>query len=193
MAGSMDKEDLLRDRVRRILMSDAWSMEVLEIVRTMALPDWAIGAGFVRSLVWDSLAALKARTPLPDIDVLFFDAENVARQQEMEIENRLRGVRNDLPWSVRNQARMHSRNGDAPYKDTHDAIGHWLETPTAVGARLETDGSLKILAPLGLEDLFGLKVSPTASGVGRIDQYRSRMKNKRWADKWPGLQVHDLE
>ena len=116
----------------------------------MALPDWAIGAGFVRSLVWDSLAALKARTPLPDIDVLFFDAENVARQQEMEIENRLRGVRNDLPWSVRNQARMHSRNGDAPYKDTHYAIGHWLETPTAVGARLETDGSLKILAPLGL-------------------------------------------
>ena len=168
-------------------------MEILEIVRTLALPDWAIGAGFVRSLVWDNLAALTARTPLPDIDVLFFDADNVTRQHEREVENRLREVRHDLPWSVRNQVRMHLRNGDAPYMDTLDAIGHWLETATTVGARLETDGSLKILAPLGLEDLFGLKVSPTESGVGRIDQYRSRMKNKRWADKWPGLQVLDLE
>lgn len=183
----------LCDHVRRIVMSDAWSLQVLEIVRELALPDWAIGAGFVRSLVWDGLARHTVRTPLPDIDVLFYDAGDLATEVEREVEIRLREVRSDLPWSARNQARMHLRNGDAPYFDTSDAIAHWLKTPTAVAVRLEVDGGLTVLAPLGLEDLFALTVSPTEAGFRRIKQYRARVESKGWAERWPGIRVNDLE
>jgi len=184
--------DDLGARLRRIMMSDAWSMETLKIVRELALPDWAIGAGFVRSLVWDQLAGNTSRTPLPDIDVLYFDANDPAPGPERDLEALLREIRDGLPWSVHNQARMHLRNGDAPYRDTDDAIAHWLETPTALAVRLEADDGLTVLAPLGLDDLFGLTVSPTDAGVRNIDQYRARIKSKGWADRWPGLQIHGL-
>ena len=56
---------------------------------------------------------------------------------ETAAEARLKELVPGLLWSVRNQARMHVRNGDAPYDSTADTLRHWLETPTAVAVRLE--------------------------------------------------------
>ena len=33
------------------ILSDPWRMAVLRAVRALALPDWAVGAGFVRNAV----------------------------------------------------------------------------------------------------------------------------------------------
>jgi hypothetical protein len=48
----------------------------------------------------------------------------------------LRARDDALGWSVKNQARMHERNADRPYRSASDAMMHSPETATAVGARL---------------------------------------------------------
>jgi hypothetical protein len=182
------------DHARTLLAwiaDDPWRMACLEAVAGLALPDGWIGAGFLRNLVWDRLHGFE--TPLADVDVLFFDPR-AGHEEEGCLEARLREAMPGVSWSARNQARMRARNRDAPYRDTADAIAHWLETPTAVAARLEAGGEPALLAPYGLDDLFGLKVRPTPHARSRPDrlrEYRKRLAAKAWERTWPGVRVSD--
>ena len=92
-------------------------------------------------------------------------------------------------WQVRNQARMHLRNGDPPYRDTADALRFWLETSTCVAVRLEADDRLTVFAPHGLDDLFGLALRPTPQGRRRLEAYRARLASKDWIGQWPALTI----
>jgi hypothetical protein len=178
--------DLAR-RVAAIVAADDWSMARLRHVRTLGLPDWAIGAGFVRALVWDRLTGKAARTPLGDVDVVYFDPDDPDGAREIAVEAELTRRDPGPPWSVKNQARMHRRNLDRPYRSTVDALGFWLETPTCVAVRLEPDDALAVLAPHGLEDLFALRIAPTPAGRAKLDKYRMRLDTKGWATTWPRL------
>lgn len=168
------------------------AMACLRAARDLGLPDWAIGAGFVRSLAWDRLSGYEQATPLPDIDVLFFDPADQSTRREAEAEAWLEEQLPGRGWSVRNQARMHAGNGDLPYRDTEDAIAHWLETATAVALRLEADGDLTVIAPHGLADLMAMRVRPTLAGQRRIAAYHARMAAKNWAATWPRVVVESL-
>jgi hypothetical protein len=178
----------LEERLAALVAGDAWLMTVLKIARGLNLPDWAVGAGAVRNLVWDHLSAKSTRTPPADIDVLYFDAGDLDPAREAEAEALLT-ARADLVWQVRNQARMHLRNGDPPYRDTEDALRYWLETPTCVAVRLEADERLTVIAPHGLDDLFALALKPTPQGRRRLDAYRARLAAKDWSDQWPALMI----
>src|SRR5690606_25751082 len=120
--------DAASARITTMVAADPWAMDILRIARRLALPDWAIGAGFLRGLVWDRLCGFASRTPLNDIDIVYFDTTDTGRDRENAAEAQLHAWRPDQVWSVRNMARMHLRNGDASYRDTEDAISHWLET-----------------------------------------------------------------
>jgi len=178
-----------RERVlRELVAADAWRMRVLRTVRALDLPDWAIGAGFVRSRVWDWLCGDAQATVPTDIDVLYFDRADLAASRETVLEARLNAAL-PAPWSVTNQARMHVDNDDAPYASTADALRHWLETPTAVAVRLTADDGLDILSPWGLDDLFTMTVRPTPSGRSKLGIYRRRIADKQWAGRWPAVRV----
>jgi len=177
---------LCREALASLLLGDAWHRRVLAMARSLELPDWAVGAGFVRNRVWDHLHGYRERSFLPDIDVLYFDPRCLDEDQERLVEAALGRAAPDLPWSVKNQARMHLRNGDRAYRDTEDALGHWLKTPTCVAVRLEADDALTILAPYGLEDLWEMRARPTPSGRRRLGDYRARMADKNWPATWPG-------
>ena len=111
MTGGSDVEG--RARVLGLIAADPWRLECLAAVRELGLADCWIGAGFVRSLVWDHLHGHDRRTAIDDVDVLYFDARDLSREAEAAIEQRLGAVMAGVPWSVKNQARMHLRNGDA--------------------------------------------------------------------------------
>lgn len=172
-----------------LVASDAWMMRVLATARALDLPDWWIGAGFVRAKVWDALHDRNARTALDDIDVLYFDPDNPDPARDAEHEARLSRALPGIPWSVKNQARMHLRNGDPAYRDTEDAMRHWLETATCVGVSLDGQDRLHLIAPYGLDDLFALRLRPTPAGRRRLDAYRHRLDSKGWARRWPLLKV----
>ena len=175
-----------------LFLANPWRLSVLRAVRALDLPDWAVGAGFVRNAVWDHLHGYAEPTPLPDVDVLFFDPADRAGQREGALERRLAEALPGVPWSVRNQARMHRRNGDRPYADTEDALRHWLETATCVAVRLGAGDRLEVIAPFGLDDLLSLRSVPTARGRVRYDAYIARMRAKDWPSRWPGVRVAGL-
>jgi hypothetical protein len=176
------------DVVRQLIGGDPWRMRVLRAVRALGLPDWAIGAGFVRNRVWDWLCGDVRQTVPSDIDVLYFDAADQDPAVETMLEQRLNAVL-EAPWSVTNQARMHRLNDDAPYASTEDALRYWIETPTAVAVRLCEDDCIEVIAPWGLEDLFTLTVRPTPSGRSKSGVFQRRLAEKNWRTRWPGLRV----
>jgi hypothetical protein len=55
---------------------------------------------------------------------------------------------------------LHSVNGDAPYQPSTDAMSHWPEIETAVGAKLNKNGAVEICAPFGVGSLMQGKVTP---------------------------------
>ena len=176
------------DDLQVLLAADSARMRVLAMVANLRLPDCWVGAGFVRSCVWDHLHG-RHRSPLPaDIDVIWHDPRQPAATRDRELEHILTGLDGTLAWSVKNQARMHVRNGDAPYCDATDAMRFWPETATAVAVRLSESGTIEVAAPFGLDDLFGMTVRPTARFAdARHALYGERMQAKRWRDSWPLL------
>jgi len=174
-----------------IIAQDPVGMEQLRAVRSLALPDWCIAAGFVRNRVWDHLHGVVPPRAPADIDVLYYDAADLSREREYEFEDRLDDLLPGLPWQVRNQARMHLRKGLPQHKSTADSMTYWLETVTAVGVRLETDDTLSVVAPLGTEDLIGLRCRPTAFGRTLLGEYEGRIAQKRWRELWPKVRFLD--
>jgi len=163
-------------------------MRLLRGVRDHGPTDAWIGAGFVRNAVWDVLHGHVEATPLADVDVLYFAPDCLAAEADEAWERRLREACPGVPWSVRNQARMHLRNGDQPYRDCADALRHWAEICTAVAVRLQ-DEQLELLAPLGIDDLLELRVRPTERFRAKPDIYRERLTAKNWLARWPMLKV----
>jgi hypothetical protein len=174
--------------LRTIIYSDRARMRVLDQVRALGLPDCWVAAGFVRNCVWDHLHGY-TQSPLPqDIDVIWYDPADVTPARDADLEAALHSVDSTCVWSVKNQARMHGRNGDRPYHSAHDAMRHWPETATAVGVRLDRHGGVEVAAPYGLGDLFGLIIRPGARFLGdKHPIYLERMHAKQWQVIWPGL------
>ncbi len=57
----------------RLIENDEWMINVLQLAKSLELPDWWICAGFVRSKIWDTLHNYEIRTTIPDVDVIYFD------------------------------------------------------------------------------------------------------------------------
>jgi hypothetical protein len=172
-----------------MLRADSWGMTVMHAVLALRLPDAAVGAGFIRSMVWDVAHGYNFSTPLADVDVLFFDRLDRSRGREARLEKSLRQRLPGIPFSVRNQARMHWRNGDRPYRDTTDAMGFWLETATCVAVSPRAGGAMTVLAPHSLDDLLSLRSRPTQAGQSKPGAYQARMAAKDWPSTWPHVVV----
>lgn len=124
-------------QVINMLRQDGARMDALKCASMLGLNDWCLAAGFIRNLVWDNLHGYGQSTPLNDIDLIYYDVENCDAIFDREYEEKLKTM-SYLPWSVKNQARMHIRNKDKPYMSTRDALSYWPELETAVGARAVT-------------------------------------------------------
>lgn len=185
----------LRARLHDFLIADPEILGMLATVRSLDLPDGWVTAGVIRNRVWDDLHGYDEPTALNDVDVVYFDPGNLDKASEKRLETDLHQRQPQHPWSVKNQARMALRNGDGPYRSVNHALEHWCETPTAVAARQNAEGGIDIIAPLGLDDLFGLTVRPTpfaSAHPKKLAQYRERMAKKNWPRRWPRIRVLDL-
>ena len=178
------------NHIKDLVLEDKWMMDVLKAARSLDLPDWMIGAGFIRNKVWDYLHGLDQPTVLSDIDLIYFDPNNTSEDQEKEYDRRLNKLF-PAPWSTKNQARMHSVNGNDPYLSSEDALAHWIETPTCTAVKLLADDSIQIIAPHGLEDLLSLQVRPSPN-VKDLEVYKQRIEKKNWKNIWPKLEIHEF-
>ncbi|QKY69328.1 nucleotidyltransferase family protein [Lentibacillus sp. CBA3610] len=69
--------------ILKVINEDDWMMDILTTVKSLNLPDWWVCAGFVRSKIWDILHGYSERTPMPDIDVIYFDDTNISETGSM--------------------------------------------------------------------------------------------------------------
>lgn len=183
-----NKEDVIK-----LFQSDENMMKIIHTVSTLDLPDWWICAGFVRSKIWDTLHDFKERTRTPDVDVIYFDPDNIDEDYEKQLENELKSLMPGIPWSVKNQARMHVVNQIPPYSSSEDAISKFPETATALGVKLDKENKLVLSAPCGLEDVLHMELKPTpffTSTKERAAIYEERLIKKNWTAIWPMVKVH---
>ncbi|WP_255723303.1 nucleotidyltransferase family protein [Sporosarcina sp. ACRSL] len=173
--------------VIHLISEDEWMMDILRSAQSLYLPDWWVCAGFVRSKIWDMLHEFNERTPLPDIDVIYFDPSNVDEEIEKRYENKLKQIQPTIPWSVKNQARMHTVNNDRPYSSSTEAIAKFPETATALGVKLDEDGKIVLTAPYGIEDVINFHIRPTpyfSETKERMQYYHQRVSKKNWKSVW---------
>jgi hypothetical protein len=180
--------------VERIVRSTPWLMDALEAAREVDAPDWLIGAGAVRTAVWDRLHGFDEPADLADVDVAFFDPLDLARERDEEVERALRALRPDTPWDAKNQAAVHlwyeAKFGYAvePLSSTADGVATWPETATCVGVRLGRDDRITVVAPHGLDDLLGLVLRRNPTRVS-VEEYERRLRTKRVTESWPRVRV----
>lgn len=175
------------------LQQDAELMNHLRTVATLQLPDWWICAGYIRAKIWDHLHGYNAPTQTDDVDVIYFDPTQSEESIEKELEQKLHQLNPDVPWSVKNQARMHHVNHLPPYTSSIDALAHFPETVTAIGVRLNVDGELILSAPYGVQDLLTLQARPTPyfeTSTLKHPIYLKRMVQKNWPAQWPNVKLY---
>jgi hypothetical protein len=190
------------EELTELVLGSEWLRHMLRVVAALDLPDCWIGAGAVRDLVWDTRFGDgfdPAR--VEDIDVVFFDPDDLSAEHEDAIEHGLHEQEPSVEWDVKNQARVHlwyeARFGGTahPLTSTTDGVSTWPEIATSIAVRLGRDDSeIEIAAPYGLDDLL--------DGVWRRNRNReynratdadcrARIERKQPHRRWPGVVVLD--
>ena len=175
-------------QIKKWISQDPIRMQALFDARELGLRDWCLAAGFVRNLAWDKVHGYACATALNDIDLIYFDPNNTSEEAEKGLELRLRAS-SDLPWSVKNQARMHTRNSDSSYTSTEDAMSYWVEVETAVGARLNGNDDIELVAPFGVDALFQYTITMNSKRP-KPEAFVQRTQRKRWLEIWPKLVIN---
>lgn len=176
------------EALKAILASDPLRLGLLALLQQCNLPDCWVAAGFVRDAVWDALHGLPPQPPQGDVDIIWFDRTEASAARDGDIAEWFQRRAPDLCLSVKNQARMHDRNGDLPYSSATDAMRYWPETATAVAVRLGVHEELEINAPFGLDDLFSLRLRPgPAFRDAKRHMFDARVADKRWMERYPRL------
>ena len=164
---------------------------ILEEWDRLGLPDCWLAAGAISQTVWNNRFHLPAAHGISDIDIVYFDRDDLSEESEAQHAARIRDQFACIPaWiDVKNEARVHvwyeAKFGYRiqPYTSTIDAITTFPTTATAVGIT-QVDGIFSVEAPYGIDDLMNGIVRPNKKQITR-DIYDTKVT--RWTSVWPSL------
>jgi len=188
--------DEYEKQLRQLITQNEQVMAILRAVRHCDPPDWLVGAGLIRNLVWDHLHGYSQSTPPRDIDVAFFDPADLTPERDEAVTAQLTAVLPGLEWEATNQAAVHLWYARVfgkmvpPLTSTTEAIATWPETATCTAVRLLPDDSLHTVAPFGLEDLFQMILRRNPARVTQA-QFQQRLRDKQIRQKWPQVRIID--
>jgi ribosomal protein S18 acetylase RimI-like enzyme len=188
------RPDELQSRLIELVRSSSMLMRAMHAARVIDPPDWLIGAGAIRDLVWDHLHGFDGTRGPKDVDLVFFDPGSLGSDREQSILEALQALEPDIPWDVTNQAAVHCWYPEVfgievqPLTSSTDGVDTWPETAASIAIRLQPDDSIQVIAPCGLEDVFGLICRRNLRRVTE-QEYRRRIRDKRVAERWPHVRV----
>lgn len=173
--------------IANLVENDDWMMSVLREAESLGLPDWMIGAGFLRNRVWDHLHNKQVQIPYTqDIDLIYCDALHQSIEHDKTFSEDV-SKRTGLHYEVINQAYTHTwHDRETPYKNSTEAISEWVETATCIAVTLK-NGKPIIIAPHGIDDLVQLIIRP--SPKADMLAFKKRYQDKQWLVRWPRLTV----
>lgn len=174
--------------VIKIVRQSPAIMEVLRVISRYSSALW-LGGGSVRTLTWNYLTGRSEQ--VHDYDIVYFDLNDTDEATDRRIEAELKAqLPRSLNVSVKNQARMHSVNGEPQRSSIEDAIANWPETATATALRIEKDsGDIRVIAPYGFDDVINLIVQPTPYHETNPLAFNRRLAEKKWKESWPELEI----
>ncbi len=179
-----------KDLITFIEQSD-FMMSVLKTAKSANLPNWFIGAGFIRDTVWDIQHNFEPQYLYKDIDLAYFDKNNCSEKNDEILSKKLK-KKLDLNWEIVNQAYAHKYNNVPPYNSAEDGLAHWVETATCVAAALDENDNVVLLAPWGIDDLLKLKliIAPCHQNNKYYENiFNKRIEDKKWLERWPKLKI----
>lgn len=187
----------LEARLDAILRASPTMMTVLTLSRDLDLPDWLIVSGAVYQRVWNHLTGRDIDYGVRDYDLVYFDGADTSYEAEDIPIKRAAALFPpplDTLVEVRNQARVHLWFEDhfgepyAPLSSSAEALTRFVCPAFGVGVALRPDGSLRIEAPFGLEDVFAMRLRPNPN----------RPLAKGWAKttgsalaRWPEVRIEE--
>jgi hypothetical protein len=179
--------------LENILIQSKPISTAIERAQGLGIENYYLGAGCITQTVWNYLSGRHLEYGIKDIDFVYFDEANLDFEKEDFVIKKVRKLYEDLNFEidVKNQARVHiwykSHFGVdiKPYKSIEEAINTWPTTATAIGVRREGK-LLKIYAPFGLNDLFGMIVRPNKTQITK-EVYENKVS--RWITQWPDLNI----
>jgi uncharacterized protein len=184
----------LEKQLISIIRNTPWFIEVLAAVRDLKLSSWCVGAGVIRNIVWDHLHHVEQPSHLSDVDVAYFDRSDITLERDQRLQKQLSAQLLGVPWEVTNQAGVHTwfeslfGHPVSPLESLEEAVSTWPETATSIGVTLNIDDSIRVIAPLGLNDLFSCIVRRNPARVS-IETYRRRIAEKQYTLRWPLVTV----
>ena len=184
--------DVQRHTFERIVREDKTLAQLLELLRTLDLPDWRLVAGCLYQTVWNVLTERPQGYGINDYDVSYFDDADVSWAAEDREIKRAAELCRAFPGEIeiRNQARVHlwfeDRFGTpyGPLKSTNDGIDRYASVTHMVGIREDAAGQLDIYAPKGLDAIFAFRLEPNRVIDNSATHER---KSRRCLDLWPEL------
>lgn len=188
----------LEARLATIVRDNPQLMQVLTTVRGLGLPDWRIFSGAVYQGVWNAQTGRPVGYGIKDYDLGYFDPDTSWDAEDVVIKRVAAAF--DAPLrdlvEVRNQARVHlwfeQRFGESydALPDTDTALSRFVAPAFAVGVRLESDDTISVAAPFGLEDVFAMTLRPNpVRGVAK--GWQRTVDNAR--GRWPEITVIEPE
>lgn len=172
--------------------------KVYDAIRQYSKADLYLGAGLVYQTVWNHMSEFPLEYGIDDIDIIYFDDQNLTENQEDDIRSDLQVMLGSkLKIDVKNQARVHLWYKDKfgyeikPYLSVFDAVNSWPITAGSVIVCPDPDtGQPDIYTPYGLTDMLSMTVRANKSQITR-EIYAQ--KSQKWARKWPDLRVIDWD
>jgi hypothetical protein len=181
-------------RLAELVAAEPWMVGALDAAAASGLPCAWIGAGVIRDLVWGQYHGRFDPASVKDVDVAYFDADDLTMERDLAAQEALSRIAPGLPWEATNQAAVHVWyhqyfGGPAveSFASVHDAVATWPETATCVAVRRSPDG-IEVCAPHGVADLLDgvwrvnpIRVTPAIS--------RARLTRQRVRARWPRVRV----
>jgi hypothetical protein len=177
-----------------IVRRTPWLLRALAAVRSVELPEGAIGAGAVRAAVWNHLHGFSEAPALRDVDVVYFDPRDLSKARDDAYLAQLQALAPEFPWEITNQAAVHQWLTDGSgrpleqFRSLEQGVATWPETATSVAVRLNPDDSIGVIAPLGLEDLFDMVIRRNPARAS-VETFRERIAQKRYTERWPKVRI----
>ena len=167
--------------------------ELLSGWTKLNLPDCWLVAGTIVQSYWNSAHDYSPLHGITDVDIVYYDSQDLSEEAEKERAIRISRQYEDLPvrLDVKNEARVHlwyeNRFGYPidPYSSVEAAIDTFPTTAGAIGIRPIGD-EIECYTSFGYADLMDLIVRPNKRQItARI--YAEKVA--RWRSVWPMLNI----
>ncbi len=176
----------------KILRNNKKLWNVLEALEEYALKNksfknYYLGAGALNETVFNYYHNFDDNYGIKDYDIVYFDEDTSYEKEDIiikELSSLLKNI--DVCLDIKNQARVHLWcKGKSEAFSVEEAISRWSTTVTCIGVRVENN-TLKIFAPYGLNDLFGMIIRPVKF---EFTEEKYNEKVKKLKEKWPMLDI----